>query len=214
MQTAHTFSFGEYFDAHHQNFSCLRVINEDRIKPGSGFPTHSHKNMEILTYVISGSLEHKDSLGNGTILKAGDLQSMTAGTGIKHSEFNPSPTEEVHLYQIWILPKADGLSPSYQQKNYQNVIHLNALKLVASSTGEQDSLVIHQDVKVFLGKLNKKNLIYRLEANRQAWVQVIAGSLIVESAVLTSGDGIAVSHEQFVAIEALSSAEFLFFDLP
>jgi redox-sensitive bicupin YhaK (pirin superfamily) len=214
LQTAHSFSFGEYFDANHQNFRCLRVINEDRIQPSSGFPLHGHKNMEILTYVISGTLEHKDSLGNGALIGAGDLQSMSAGTGIRHSEFNPSASDSVHLYQIWILPSTESTPPKYQQKNYQNVIHLNSMKLVASATGEQDSLLLNQDVKIFLGKLSQKNLIYRLEKARHAWIQVITGSLIVENNLLSAGDGMAISNEQFIALEGLQSTEFLFFDLP
>ena len=170
--------------------------------------------MEILTYVISGTLEHKDSLGNGALIGAGDLQSMSAGTGIRHSEFNPSASDSVHLYQIWILPSTESTPPKYQQKNYQNVIHLNSMKLVASATGEQDSLLLNQDVKIFLGKLSQKNLIYRLEKARHAWIQVITGSLIVENNLLSAGDGMAISNEQFIALEGLQSTEFLFFDLP
>jgi redox-sensitive bicupin YhaK (pirin superfamily) len=214
LNTYHSFSFGEYVDRENMQFSCLRVINEDFIKAGVGFPTHGHRDMEIITYVISGALEHKDSLGNGTVINAGDVQRMTAGTGIKHSEFNHSKTEDVHLYQIWIIPNQTNLTPGYEQKNLGNVVALNSMKLVASQTGEQGSVTINQDVRIFIGKLKNQNLAYRLNPGRNVWVQVVSGQLSVDGHSLTTGDGLAVSQEKIVTLESATQSDFLFFDLP
>ncbi len=189
-------------------------MNEDFIKAGVGFPMHGHRDMEIITYVISGALEHKDSLGNGTVINAGDVQRMTAGTGIKHSEFNHSKTEDVHLYQIWILPNQPSLQPGYQQKNYSNVVSMNSMKLVASQSGEQDSVSLNQDIRLYIGKLKNQNLAYRLNPGRSSWVQLISGQLNVDGNALTTGDGIAITQEKIITLESPTQADFLFFDLP
>jgi quercetin 2,3-dioxygenase len=214
LKTSYSFSFNTYHDPAHMGFRALRVINEDVVMPGQGFGMHGHRDMEIVTYVISGALEHRDSLGNGGILRAGEVQRMTAGTGIRHSEFNPSADEPVHLYQIWLLPERTGLTPSYEQKEVEPRVGDGSLRLVAAPAGQGGALTIHQDAKVYLGSLEQgQSLLHPLGSDRHAWVQVVRGSIALDGRVLHTSDGAAVSDESALKIEALEDAELLLFDL-
>ena len=214
LKTAHTFSFAGYFDPEHMGFRSLRVMNEDHVAPGQGFGTHGHDNMEILTYVLSGALEHKDSMGNGEVLRPGEFQRMSAGTGITHSEFNPSPTEPVHLYQIWLHPKARDVKPSYEQKPFPAEEKANRLRLVASPDAADGSLTIGQDARVYLTELTDgRSVEHDLTPGRHAWLQVLRGSVRLNEIELGTADGAAVSDEPRLSIEATSDAEFLLFDL-
>ena len=215
LDSQHTFSFGSYYDLKHMNFGALRVINEDKVIAGEGFGTHSHKDMEIISYVLDGALEHKDSLGTGSIIVPGDVQLMRAGTGITHSEYNPSKKESVHFLQIWIFPENLDLEPSYQQKNFVKRRKINHLTLVASKTGEEESLTISQDVKMYVLDLEKgKSFSYVLSADRMAWVQVARGRILLNGNPLNQGDGAAVSFEKSLDFIANETAEILIFDLP
>ncbi len=215
LKSLHSFSFGNYYDPNHMGFKSLRVINEDVIKPGKGFSSHSHKNMEIITYIIKGSVEHKDSLGNLTVIKEGEIQCMSAGTGVTHSEYNGSQEDILHLLQIWILPNQTGLTPIYQQRSANFINNTNNLNLLISSTAEQGSLLIHQDVKLYLGKLEPTEQIsFELQSGRDAWLQIITGDLLLNGITLKAGDGAAISQENHLVIEAgKEKAEFLLFDL-
>lgn len=217
LDTYHSFSFGEYHDAEHMGFQSLRVINEDRVHPGEGFGMHPHHDMEIVTLVFSGALEHKDSMGNGEVLKPGELQRMSAGTGILHSEFNPSATEPVHLYQIWIKPERKGLPPSYEQRAFDPEGRRNRLQLVAAPKDAPDrngALAIQQDARLFLGSFEKGvRAAHALAPGRHAWVQVLKGSLEANGAKLQAGDAAAVSEEAAVHLTATSDTEVLLFDL-
>ncbi len=214
LDTYHTFSFGEYRDPNQRGFRSLRVMNEDRVAPGQGFGTHPHHDMEIVTYVLEGALEHKDSMGNGEVLTPGEFQRMSAGTGITHSEFNPSPDEPVHLYQIWLLPERKGIEPSYEQKRFDDVEMMNKLRLVASPDSENDSLKIHQDARIFLAKIEPNHsLEYALSNHRHAWVQVLRGSVAVNETQLMVGDGAAISEEASLTITTNEQAEIMLFDL-
>jgi len=214
LQTYHSFSFADYYDPAHMSFRSLRVINEDFVQSGKGFPTHPHKDMEILTYVLEGSLEHKDSMGNGSVIRPGDVQRMSAGTGVTHSEFNPSPSEPVHLLQIWILPAARGLVPSYEQKNFSAEEKRGKFRLVASPEGSEGSVTIHQDAKVFAAIPEPgKELSYAVPAGRHAWVQVARGSVHVAGQSLAAGDGLAVSDERSLKLKGGAGSEVLLFDL-
>jgi redox-sensitive bicupin YhaK (pirin superfamily) len=214
LKTSYTFSFNTYHDPAHMGFRALRVINEDVVMPGQGFGMHGHRDMEIVTYVISGALEHRDSLGNGGILRAGEVQRMTAGTGIRHSEFNPSADEPVHLYQIWLLPERSGLTPSYEQKQAQTPSGEGSPRLVAAPPGEGGTLTIHQDARVYLGAIEAgKSQSQPIGPDRHAWIQVVRGSIALGGTVLHAGDGAAVSGESSLGIEALQDAEFMLFDL-
>lgn len=214
LDTYHTFSFASYHDPRHTHFRALRVMNEDYVAPGKGFGTHPHDNMEIVTYVLEGALEHRDSMGNGEILRPGEFQRMSAGTGITHSEFNPSDSEPVHLYQIWLFPAVRNSAPSYEQKRFEPDTRINQLKLVASPNGESGSLRIQQDVRIYLADLTKGNSIqYPLAHERHAWVQVLRGSLSIRGASLQAGDGVAVSAEAQLQLECNSAAEIMMFDL-
>src|SRR5215472_7910817 len=176
LDTWHTFSFDRYYDPNFMGFRSLRVINEDRVAPHKGFPTHSHRDMEIVTYILSGALEHRDSMGNGSVIKPGDVQRMSAGTGVAHSEFNPSQTEQVHLLQIWILPNQRNLAPSYEQKFFSEVDRSGKFQLIASRDGRDGSVTIHQDASVYAGLLNPgQQLTYAVPSNRHAWLQVARG---------------------------------------
>lgn len=215
LNTYHTFSFASYRDPRHMGFRSLRVMNEDWVAPGQGFGTHPHQDMEIVTYVLEGALEHKDSMGNGEVLRPGEFQRMTAGTGITHSEFNPSPTEPVHLYQIWLFPSEKGLEPSYEQRRFPESDRHNKLQLVASPSGEHGSLLIHQDARIYLGNLDKGSQIHQqFASNRHAWLQVLRGSVTVNGQRLETSDGVAVSDEAELAIQAAENAEIMLFDLP
>ncbi len=214
LDTYHTFSFGEYFDPDHMQFRALRVMNEDRVLPREGFGMHPHRDMEILTYVLSGELQHRDSMGNGSIVRAGELQRMTAGTGIFHSEQNPSSREPVHLYQIWILPEQRGLAPSYEQKSFPAAERAGRLRLVASRDGREDSVRIHQDAEVYLASLRTGDRVaHSLRPGRHAWLQVLRGTVTLQGEPLQAGDGVAISAESAVEATARDAAELLLFDL-
>jgi len=214
LNTYHTFSFADYYDPEQMGFRALRVINEDRVAPGMGFGTHGHRDMEIVTVVLSGALEHRDSLGHGEVLRPGEVQRMTAGTGIRHSEFNPSRSEPVHLYQIWLLPERAGLTPSYEQKAFAESEKQDRWRLVASPDGADGSLTIRQDARLYLAALTGgKELQRELAPGRHAWLQVLRGSVALNGATLSAGDGAALSDEPAVAVSANDAAEVLLFDL-
>ncbi len=214
LDTNYTFSFSAYYDPAHVHFRALRVMNEDVIAPGKGFGTHPHQDMEIVTFVLEGALEHKDSMGNGEVLRAGEFQRMSAGTGITHSEFNPSPSEPVHLYQIWLLPGSKGIEPSYEQKRFPGEEKQNRLQLVASPDAADGSLLIQQDARVYLATLDAGTKITKaLDAGRHVWLQVLRGSLSLNGSDLQTSDGAAVSKEETLEISATNDAEILLFDL-
>jgi quercetin 2,3-dioxygenase len=214
LNTYHTFSFGRYYDPKNMGFRTLRVMNEDFVQPGQGFGTHPHEDMEIVTYVLEGALEHKDSMGNGEVLRPGEFQRMSAGTGITHSEFNPSNSEPVHLYQIWLLPDRKGLEPSYEQKRFAEDERRNRLRLVASRNGADGSLLIHQDARVYLSTiLSGERVQHPLGDGRHAWLQVLRGAVSVDGTRLDTSDGVAVSDEKQLTIEADGDAEIMLFDL-
>jgi len=215
LNTYHTFSFSTYHDPKHMGFRSLRVMNEDWVAPGQGFGTHPHQDMEIVTYVLEGALEHKDSMGNGEVLRPGEFQRMSAGTGITHSEFNPSDTEPVHLYQIWLFPDQKGLKPSYEQKRFPESERHNRLRLVASPTAEDGSLQIHQNARIYLGQLDQgSRILQQFASGRHGWLQVLRGSVSVNGHSLQTSDGAAVSDESELAIQATENAEIMLFDLP
>ena len=215
LDSKHTFSFGSYYDTQHMGFSSLRVINEDKVKPGKGFGTHSHRDMEIISYVLEGSLEHKDSIGNGSTIRPGDVQRMSAGTGIAHSEFNASSSEPVHFLQIWILPDVTGIEPSYEQKYFAPEDRQGKLTLVASADGRDNSVKIHQDAALYLASLNKDDrVIHSPENNRVQWLQVAKGAIAINEQTLNAGDGVAVTKESKIEIAAIADkTEILLFDL-
>ena len=214
LDTKFTFSFAEYFDPKFMGFRSLRVINEDRIEADQGFPKHGHRDMEIITYVISGELSHRDSMGNGETVKPNEIQRMTAGTGVLHSEYS-SPTEKTHLLQIWILPEKDRLEPSYEQKFFPPEEKHGKLKLVASRGGDDGSVHINQDVKLYASVLkNGEEVLLNLAEKRYAWIQLISGSLDVNGEIINAGDGAAISEETELKIRALEDkSEFLIFDM-
>ena len=214
LDTYHTFSFDQYYDPAHMHFRSLRVINEDRVAPGKGFPTHSHRDMEIITYILSGALEHRDSMGNGSVIRPGDVQRMSAGTGVAHSEFNPSETEGVHLLQIWIMPRGRNLPSSYEQKYFSEDERRGGLRLVASEDGRDGSVTIQQDARVYSAILDPGSRIeYQLTGDRHAWIQIARGSLRVNGQHLNQGDGARVSKEPLVELTADDEAQVLLFDL-
>jgi redox-sensitive bicupin YhaK (pirin superfamily) len=214
LNTYHTFSFSSYRDPEQMGFRSLRDMNEDWVAPGQGFGTHPHQDMEIVTYVLEGALEHKDSMGNGEVLRPGEFQRMTAGTGITHSEFNPSENEPVHLYQIWLYPEQKGLKPSYEQKSFPEAARQNQLRLVASREGTDGSLQIHQDAKIYLSRLESGNqIVQHLLPGRHAWLQVLRGSVVLNGDPLQTSDGAAVSDETTLTIQAGHDAEIMLFDL-
>jgi redox-sensitive bicupin YhaK (pirin superfamily) len=214
LNTFHTFSFADYYDPDHMGFRSLRVINDDRVAPGEGFPTHGHRDMEIVTYVLEGELQHKDSMGNGSIIRPGEVQRMTAGTGVRHSEFNPSKENWLHLLQIWILPVRQNLAPGYEQKNFSEEERQGKLKLVASPDGREGSVTIHQDANLYVSLLDgKAALDYELKSGRNAWVHVAKGSLELNGERLNAGDGAAIADERALKFSAGKKAEFLLFDL-
>ena len=214
LDTYHTFSFADYHDPAHMGFRALRVINEDRVAPGGGFGTHGHRDMEIITYVLDGALQHRDSMGNGSIIRPGDVQRMTAGTGVTHSEFNPSAGEQVHLLQIWILPERSGLPPGYEQRTFSADERRGRLKLVASRSARDGSLAVHQDADLFAALLSPgQELVHALGPKRHAWVQVARGALAVNGTEVAAGDGVALSEEPRVVLRAEQPTEILLFDL-
>ena len=215
LDSYHSFSFNKYYDANWMGFSVLRVINEDIIAPAQGFGTHSHADMEIITYVLQGNLAHKDSLGNVEVIRQGHVQRMTAGTGVSHSEFNASDTEPVHLLQIWILPNQQGLKPSYEDGFFSDAQKNNQWCLLASEKGEQGSLIVHQDMQLFATKLNeRKTLEYALNENRSAYLQVASGSVEIDGKPLSAGDAAMFDSAHTMQILALYDTEILLFDLP
>jgi redox-sensitive bicupin YhaK (pirin superfamily) len=215
LDTKHTFSFSEYYDPQFLGFSCLRVINEDVVAPGKGFPTHGHKDMEIVTYILEGALEHKDSLGTGSVIRPGDIQRMSAGTGIQHSEFNPSATEGTKLLQIWLLPQQKGLTPSYEQINVPLSERRGRLRLVGSIDGREGSVTIHQDMALYASILPAgAEAAHTFAERRSGWIQVAAGEVSVNGVSLAQGDGAAVTKETALAFKATKDVEFLLFDLP
>jgi hypothetical protein len=214
LQSYHTFSFADYQDPAFMGFRKLRVINEDRVQPGKGFGTHAHRDMEIITYVLDGSLEHKDSLGTGSIIRPGDVQRMSAGTGVTHSEFNHSHAEVVHFLQIWIFPEGQGLPPSYEQRAFPDAERSERLRLVASSDARDGSVKVHQDVDLYASLLSAgSELDHALRAGRHAWVQVARGSIAMNGHRLGAGDGAAVSAESALRLTARVPSEVLLFDL-
>ena len=214
LDTYHTFSFASYHDPQHMGFRSLRVINEDRVKAGEGFGTHAHRDMEILTWVLEGALEHKDSMGNGSIIRPGDIQRMSAGTGVTHSEFNPSRDEPVHLLQIWLLPRQRGLAPGYEEKRFPPETRCGALRLIAARDGREGAVTIHQDADLWTALLGAGEFVrHVLEAGRHAWLHVAAGAVAANGVSLRAGDGAAISDEKAVEITASERAEILLFDL-
>lgn len=220
LDTFHTFSFADYYDPAHMNWGALRVINDDRIAPGMGFGTHGHRDMEIITYVLEGSLQHKDSMGNGTVIEPGDVQRMSAGRGVMHSEFNPSPSEPVHLLQIWITPNVSGIRPSYEQKRFEPADKRGRLRLVASSDGREGSVTIHQDAAVYAALLDKGQAVdAKLAPSRIAYLHVARGNVLLDGAPLGPGDGARISATQSLLLAGAENAgegggEILLFDLP
>jgi redox-sensitive bicupin YhaK (pirin superfamily) len=214
LNTKHSFSFSDYYDPKHMGFRSLRVINEDWVQPGHGFPTHPHRDMEIITYVLEGALEHKDSLGTGSVIRPGDGQRMSAGTGIRHSEANASPDELVHLLQIWIMPDKQGHKPGYEQKDFPTEEKRGKLRLIASSNGENGSVSIHQDAKLYVTLLDKDQQVeHKLSPGRHAWLQVAKGAVELNGNRLGQGDGAAIREEEQLQIRGIESAEVLLFDL-
>ncbi len=215
LDSSHSFSFGHYYDPRHLGFGPLRVINEDRVKPGAGFDTHGHRNMEILSYVISGALEHKDSTGTGSVIRRGDIQRMSAGSGILHSEYNHSQELPVHFLQIWIEPAQANIAPGYEQKTLHDSAQKNALALIASPGGGEHAVRIHQDARVYVSRLDAGRTVSHLLApGRGAWLQVVSGTLTVNGSAVTAGDGASLSRETAVQLEATAESELLLFDLP
>ncbi|WP_291843209.1 pirin family protein [Maricaulis sp.] len=214
LDSRHSFSFGQYHDPAHMGFGPLRVINEDRVIGGAGFPTHGHANMEIISYVLDGALEHRDSIGTGSVIRPGDVQRMSAGSGIRHSEFNHSKTEGVHFLQIWILPDADGIAPSYEQKAFDEASKRGQLRLVGSRDARDGSLTLHQDVDLYAGLFDgDERAELPLRDGRAAWVQIARGEVRINDADLRAGDGAAITNEDRIVIDNGRSAEVLVFDM-
>jgi len=214
LKTYHTFSFASYYDSGHMGFRTLRVLNDDTVQPGRGFGTHDHKDMEIISYVVAGGLEHKDSMGTGSVLSPDDVQRMSAGRGVTHSEFNHSQTEALHFLQIWVLPETSGIEPSYQDAHFDQSEKLGRLRLIVSPDGDHGSLRIHQDVRLYASVLKSgAHVDHELRPGRHAWVQVVRGRVDANGRELGKGDGAAVSDEARLSFTGKESAEFLVFDL-
>ncbi len=214
LDSKHSFSFGHYHDPKHMGFGPLRVINDDRVAPGGGFPAHPHSDMEIISYVLDGALEHKDSLGTGSVIRPGDVQRISAGTGIRHSEFNASKTEPVHFLQIWIIPEKKGLAPGYEQKAFADAEKRGKLRLIGSRDGRDGSVTIHQDVDLYATLLDKGEAVdHAIAPGRGGWVQVARGSVSLNGETLDEGDGVAVTISGPLHIEGLTDAEVLVFDI-
>lgn len=214
LDSKHSFSFGHYHDPKHMGFGPLRVINDDRVAAGGGFPAHPHSDMEILTYVLEGGLEHKDSIGTGSVIRPGEVQRMSAGSGIRHSEFNASNTDPVHFLQIWIIPDRTGLAPSYEQKAFTDTEKRNQLRLIGSRDGRQGSVTIHQDVDLYATLLAKGETVeHTVAPGRGGWVQIARGSVLLNGEALNEGDGVAVSASGVLHLEGRDDAEVLLFDM-
>ncbi len=215
LKSFHSFSFADYYDPDWVGYGPLRVINDDRVAPGQGFGKHGHRDMEIITYILAGELEHRDSMGNGSVIRVGDVQRMSAGTGVTHSEFNPSSTEEVHLLQIWILPEARRLAPGYEQKHFSAAEKRGRLRLIASHAGAEGSVVVHQDARVYAGLFDgAERTDLQLSAGRRAWVQVARGSIALGGTPLAAGDGAYSAGSARLSLQDGVDAEVLVFDLP
>src|SRR5471032_1252558 len=215
LNSRHTFSFGHYHDPEHVGFGPLLVINEDQVTPAQGFGTHGHRDMEIISYVLSGALEHKDSMGTGSVLHYGDVQRMSAGNGVRHSEFNHSPNEQVHFLQIWIQPNQTGIAPSYEEKHFTPESKLGQLRLIASSDGSDGSVLIHQDAAIYATIMTAgDSLKHELAAGRQFYVHVIRGEVTVNGTALKGGDALKITGETLVTLQDAKAAEVLVFDLP
>ncbi len=214
LRSFHSFSFADYHDPAHMSVGALRVINEDRVQPGTGFGTHGHRDMEIISYVLEGALEHKDSMGNGSVMRPGDVQRMSAGRGVMHSEFNPSENELVHFLQIWIEPNVRGISPSYEERRFEAGAKRGTLKLIASPDGRDGSVTIHQDARIYAALLDgAERAAHRLAANRRAYVHVARGSVTVNGQLLESGDALMATDTAEIVLEHGAQAEVLLFDL-
>lgn len=214
LNSYHTFSFASYRDPNHMGFRSLRVMNEDRVAAGQGFGTHAHNDMEIVSYVLEGELEHKDSMGNGEVLRPGEFQRITAGTGITHSEFNPSANQATHFYQIWLIPERRGLQPSYEQKGFDPQGRKNRWQLVASRNAKDDSLLIHQDANIYLADLdNGREMTFVIPNGRHVWLQVLRGSVEFNASRLCTGDAVAVGDEASLTVKATTDVELMLFDL-
>ncbi|NJL85547.1 MAG: pirin family protein [Leptolyngbyaceae cyanobacterium SM1_1_3] len=215
LDSRHTFSFGNYSDPAHMGFAALRVINEDKVQPERGFGTHGHRDMEIVTYVLEGALEHKDNLGNGSIIRPGDVQRMSAGTGILHSEFNHSGTDPVHFLQIWILPEVKGIEPGYEQIHFDPAELRGQLRLVGSRQGQDGSVTIHQDISLYAASLKAAETVsHTFTGDRAAWVHVARGAVTLNRQALTAGDGAAIAEVELITLEGQSDdAEVLLFDM-
>jgi redox-sensitive bicupin YhaK (pirin superfamily) len=214
LVSRHTFSFADYYDPAHMGFRALRVINEDRVAPARGFGAHGHRDMEIVSYVLEGALGHKDSLGTGSVIRPGDVQRMSAGTGVRHSEMNASQTEPVHFLQIWLMPAKAGIAPSYEQKTFTNADKRGRLRLVASPDGHDGSVTIHTDARLYAGLFDQgESAALELAPGRHAWVQVARGEADVNGKKLSAGDGAALSEEARVSVRGISDSEVLVFDL-
>ncbi len=214
LDSRHTFSFGHYYDPEFMGHGPLRVINEDKVKPGQGFGTHGHSDMEIISYVLDGALEHKDSLGTGSIIRPGDVQRMSAGTGVRHSEYNASDTDPVHFLQIWILPEKDGAEPGYEQKAFSDEEKQGRLRLVGSRDGRDGSVTIHQDVNLYAALLDAYDEVdFELGEGRNGWVQVARGSLELNGEILSAGDGVAIRGASALTFRNAEKAEVLLFDM-
>jgi redox-sensitive bicupin YhaK (pirin superfamily) len=214
LDSRHSFSFGDYYDPEHMGFRALRVINDDRVRGGAGFGMHPHRDMEIVTYLLEGSLEHQDSLGTGSVIRPGEVQRMTAGTGILHSEYNPSRTEAAHLLQVWLLPEREGLQPGYEQRAFPEVERTGRLCLVAAHDGRDGAVTIHTDVDLYAGLFaGGETVTHSLRAGRSAWVQIARGAVRLNGEELRAGDGAAVRDEQTLELVATEAADLLLFDL-
>jgi hypothetical protein len=215
LDSRHTFSFGDYYDPSAMGFSVLRVINEDRVVGGGGFPTHPHSDMEIVTWVLEGGLEHRDSIGNGSVIRPGDAQRMSAGRGIRHSEFNASKQTTVHFLQIWLLPAAAGIDPGYEQRNFPESTRRGQLRLVVSADGAEGSIVIHQDARMYDGMLEAgEGTVHSLAPLRRAYLQIARGNVQANGVSLGAGDGAAIENETRLDLKAQSDSEVVLFDLP
>jgi len=214
LASKHTFSFASYYDPNHMGFGDLRVINEDRVEPGQGFGTHPHRDMEIISYVIEGALAHQDSMGNGTVIRSGDVQRMTAGTGVMHSEFNHSHDDQVYFLQIWIEPDQQSLKPGYEQKSYRAKDKTNQLCLIASQTGRDTSLTIHQDLDLYASVLTPGSEIsHEFATGRRGWLQIVRGTVALNGEHLNQGDGAAIAETPTVSLRADENSELLLFDM-
>lgn len=215
LDSKHTFSFGHYHDPRFMGFSTLRVINEDVIVPGGGFPTHGHQDMEIITYMISGTLEHQDSMGNKELIRPGELQRMSAGTGVRHSEYNASQSEPAHLLQIWIEPGAKSIAPGYEQKLVRELVQPGKLGLIVAPEGQGGALTMHTDARLYAGLLDPEGTLeHKIPGGRSVWLHLVRGRIEVSGSVLETGDALAVREEALLSITAQEASEFLLFDLP